>query len=127
MAKTARKMPPKPTQESAPVVHQDLSVTTEQVQAVAEQAQANRKGRKSRSELYANYKPVLTDMITLVPGGKAKKANSKAAAKFALYGTGNVTVGEVLTAAKTAKIKPSIRWDWAHNLIEINGQKAPVA
>src|SRR6516164_11666018 len=121
MAKTVTaKSTAKPTPAKASEALQDTRS--------AEQAPAPKtpKVKRDRSTLYANYKPVLTDVITLVSGGKAKKANSKAADKFALYGTGNITVGDVLKVAKERKLKPSIRWDWAHNLIQING-KAYVA
>ena len=112
-----------------PVVHEDLSVTT----PVTETPKA-KAGRKSRDQLYAKYTPVREDVITLVPGGRAKTGKGLAIAKFALYGEGPITVGEVyakVTGENAHRfngkvLKPSIRWDWAHGLIQING-KAYVA
>ena len=112
-----------------PVVHEDLSVTT----PVTETPKA-KAGRKSRDQLYAKYTPVREDVITLVPGGRAKTGKGLAIAKFGLYGDlsngGSITVGEVLDKCKGESratfagkpLKPSIRWDWAHNLIQINGK-----
>ena len=116
MAKTAMKTQPrKPAPEQAPVVHQDLSATTEQAPAVEAP-----KGRKARKDLYASYNPVSTDVIRIVPGGKAKKAGSIAAAMFALY-TDGMTVGDLLAKAKEAKLKRghSLQWDIKHNLITV--------
>ena len=131
--KTARKMPAKPAPEKLSEALQDLRPASEQAPASTEQPKA-KAARKSRSDLYANYKPVDTDVITLVSGGKPKQKDSMAAAKFALYGEGNITVGEVFAKCrgdnaatftnedgKVQKLKPSIRWDWAHGLIQING------
>jgi hypothetical protein len=58
-----------------------------------------------------------------------------AAAKFALYGEGNISVADVRAKCQGEKratftnkngtsvaLKPSIAWDWAHGLIQINGK-----
>ena len=135
MAKTARKHTAKPAPEQAAVVHQDLSITTEQVQETPKAKAA----RKSHDQLYAKkgtFGP--TDKITLGDNTKAKAKGSMAEAKFALYGDlsngGEVLVSDVLAKCqgdnratfvnedgKTVNLKPSIRWDWAHDLIRING------
>jgi len=131
--KTARKMPAKPAPEKLSEALQDLRPASEQAPASTEQPKA-KAPRKARNELYATYKRNDEDVITLVPGGKAKTGKGLAIAKFALYGEGPITVGEVyakVTGENAHRfngkvLKPSIRWDWAHGLIQING-KAYVA
>jgi hypothetical protein len=126
-AKSSHKPAPAKASEALQDLRPETQVTETKVEAQAPKAKA---ARKSRDQLYAKYTPVREDVITLVPGGKAKTGKGLAIAKFALYGEGNITVGEVLDKCKGDNramfngkpLKPSIRWDWAHNLIQINGK-----
>ena len=133
MAKVSTSRKAKPAPEKLSEALQDLRPASEQAPASTEQPKA-KAARKARNELYATYKRNDEDVITLVPGGKAKTGKGLAIAKFGLYGDlsngGSITVGEVLDKCKGESratfagkpLKPSIRWDWAHNLIQINGK-----
>ena len=133
MAKVSTSRNAKPAPEKLSEALQDLRPASEQAPASTEQPKA-KAPRKARNELYATYKRNDEDVITLVSGGKAKTGKGLAIAKFALYGEGPITVGEVyakVTGENAHRfngkvLKPSIRWDWAHGLIQING-KAYVA
>jgi len=133
MVKVSTSRKAKPAPEKLSEALQDLRPASEQAPASTEQPKA-KAARKARNELYATYKRNDEDVITLVPGGKAKTGKGLAIAKFALYGEGPITVGEVyakVTGENAHRfngkvLKPSIRWDWAHGLIQING-KAYVA
>lgn len=133
MAKVSTSRKAKPAPEKLSEALQDLRPASEQAPASTEQPKA-KAARKARNELYATYKRNDEDVITLVSGGKAKTGKGLAIAKFALYGEGPITVGEVyakVTGENAHRfngkvLKPSIRWDWAHGLIQING-KAYVA
>ena len=133
MVKVSTSRKAKPAPEKLSEALQDLRPASEQAPASTEQPKA-KAARKARNELYATYKRNDEDVITLVSGGKAKTGKGLAIAKFALYGEGPITVGEVyakVTGENAHRfngkvLKPSIRWDWAHGLIQING-KAYVA
>ena len=133
MVKVSTSRKAKPAPEKLSEALQDLRPASEQAPASTEQPKA-KAPRKARNELYATYKRNDEDVITLVPGGKAKTGKGLAIAKFALYGEGPITVGEVyakVTGENAHRfngkvLKPSIRWDWAHGLIQITG-KAYVA
>jgi hypothetical protein len=130
MAKSpAKPVTTKPTGKVLPDQTQG-SATTEQPKAKAPAK------KRDRSTLYANLTGVAnTAVITLVPGAKAKQKGTLAEAKFALYGAGPITVADVVAKCQGEKrakftdkdgkvhdLKPSIRWDWAHGLIQIDGK-----
>jgi replication-associated recombination protein RarA len=124
----------KPVQNApalAPRILEDQSVVANPATTEQPKAPKVKAPKRDRSTLYANLKGIQpTDVITLVPGAKAKQKGTMAEAKFALYGEGNIPVSEVQAKCQgdnRAKfngkaLKPSIAWDWAHGLILINGK-----
>jgi hypothetical protein len=138
MAKVTQKTSPaKPAPKMSEALQDTRPVTTEQPKADQPKAP---KVKRDRSKLYASYTFQPADVITLGQNTKAKVKGSMAEAKFALYGDlsngGSTTVGDVLAKCKgekaatftnedgkVVKLKPSVRWDWAHDLIRINGER----
>ena len=129
-----RSTPAKPAPAKASEALQDMRSAVEQTPVTTEPKADKPKVKRDRSKLYADLKSVQgTDVITRGPNTKAKVGQGLAIAKFALYDFGNrseITVGEVRAKCsgespamfQGKKLKPSIAWDWAHDLIRINGK-----